>query len=179
MSSHFRRKHFKNTRTPYLFFVGLCGYQNLTQSFSFIIFCEVVENVTIWKILIFRQLCSHLRNFPKELHMPFWKWLLGTGSSQFWITKLLERFTKNNRIFQKQKTWIFDIFYVVLTIFLDTKLWIAFLRLSACLIWKIQRFRIFRNFGNFYFKNSLTCQTVQKLFFVRLFWGQFAKLTPK
>ena len=65
LSSHFKRKHFKNTLNTYLFFVGQCGCQNVTNHI-FIIMNEkskLDKNVKLRKFLIFRQLCGHLSNF--------------------------------------------------------------------------------------------------------------------
>ena len=66
MSYHFRKKHFKNTSNTYLFFVGLCVYQNLTINFLNN-FARNREKRQKWKFLLFRQLFGQLNNFSKKL----------------------------------------------------------------------------------------------------------------
>ena len=57
MSSHFRRKHFKNTLNTYLFSVGVCGCQNLTD--------QILHNFarSLQKRQKLEKLCF-LNNFP-------------------------------------------------------------------------------------------------------------------
>ena len=76
MSSHFRRKHFKNTLNTCLLFCWLVSMPEPNLSVFFINLREGTKNVKIRKSLIFRQLCGQLRQISKTLQMFFQKRLL-------------------------------------------------------------------------------------------------------
>ena len=88
------------TEHLFVFFVGLCGYQNLTNQFFL---REVAKNVKNWKILLFRQLCGHLRIFSKKLQM-FLKTIFGYRVQFFLNCEPARKiYKKVNKISKKER----------------------------------------------------------------------------
>ena len=141
---------------------------------SKIILHEVTENVKLWKSLTFRQLCGHLRGtFLGNFRCPPKNGYLDTGCSRYWVTELLERFTKKVYwTFHTLETfWIFTYFKMFRRNFTYEKV-NFFFEPSACLFKMFRISECYEILATFN-KTSLNCWISAIFFLCCPFLGSF------